>query len=322
MIAVAIGVLRAWLGYQIRPYLGNGGGDFSFATLLAHDIWRGHDPYGYQRGPDSVQYPVPAGIVAMPFALFEDEIASGLFLGLSTFILAMCLLRDGKRWPLLVFLSWPFAYSVLFGQWTPLIMAMWFLPVLLPLILVKPQIALPLVLTGKISKTGVLLTFLLLAASLIIYPRWPFAWLAQTGTYRGLPPLLSLPLGPLLLLALVRYRDRRAWLLVLLALMPQRVLYDQLPLLLIATSGIEMGLLVFCSWVTLPILFASGGWNNVPLGWQFWIVLTLYIPALLVLLWPDVVKVVKNVYEKRFTQEVNDIPLPVDKPGTESTSST
>jgi hypothetical protein len=194
-------------------------------------------------------------------------------------------------------------------------MAMWFLPALLPLILVKPQIALPLVLTGKISKTGVALTILLLAASLLLYPRWPFAWFAQTGNYRGLPPLLSLPLGPVLFLALFKYRDRRAWLLILLALMPQRVLYDQLPLLLIATSGVEMGFLVFCSWLTLPVLLTSGGWTNAPMGWQFWIVLTLYVPALMVLLWPDALKLWRSIYQGRFTQEVKDTALPVDETG-------
>jgi hypothetical protein len=301
IIGVAVGILRVWLAYQIRPYLGNGAGDFTFATRIAHDIWEGRDTYtAYPMTPDSVSYPLPAGILAMPFALFSDEIASGLFMGLSCFVLAWCLLRNGRMWPLLVFLSWPFAYALLFAQWTPLFMSLWFLPMMLPLILVKPQIALPLIVTGKkFSKTGVILTAALLLVSLIIYPTWPLVWLKQTGTYKGLPPLFSLPLGPLILLALFKYRDRRAWLLFLFALMPQRVLYDQLPLLLIATSGMEMFFLVFCSWLTLPMLLLTGGWSRLPLNWQFWIILTLYLPCLVLLFWPDLMKFVRNVAAKR-----------------------
>jgi hypothetical protein len=235
----------------------------------------------------------------MPFAFFSDELASGVFMGVSSFLLAWCLLRKEKTWPLLVFLSWPFAYAVLFSQWTPLVMCIWYLPVMLPLILVKPHAAFPLIVTGKISKLGLILAFLLMLISLALYPKWPLIWLEQNRVYKGLPLLLSLPLGPILLLALLRYRDRRAWLLITLALMPQRVLYDQLPLFLIATNGIEIVFLLFCSWLTLPVLFESGGWGQVPINWQFWIVLTLYLPALLVLLRADIVRLVKILIQKK-----------------------
>lgn len=298
-IGLAIGIVRVQLAHQIRPLLGNGAGDFSFATWIARDLWEGRDPYGYTMERDSVPYPLPAGLIAMPFTLFDDELASGVFMGLSGFLLAWCLLRKGKTWPLLVFLSWPFAYAVLFSQWTPLIMCIWYLPVMMPLILVKPHIAFPLIVTGKFSKPGIILTFLLLLISLVVYPKWPISWLQKTGGYAGLPLLLSLPLGPILLLALLRYRDRRAWLLITLALMPQRVLYDQLPLFLIATNGLEIVFLLFCSWLTLPVLFRSGGWGQVPINWQFWIVLTLYLPALLVLLRADIVRLVKILIQKK-----------------------
>ena len=296
-IGIAVGILRTWAAYQIRPFLHNGAGDFTFATRIARDLWNEKDPYAYSHGPDSVPYPLPAGIIAMPFALFEDEVASGLFMGCSSFILSLCLLRDGKTWPLLIFLSWPFAYAVLFSQWTPLILSIWFLPFMMPLVLVKPHIAIPLILTGKISKTGLLITIVLLLFSLILNPKWPLTWFQLTSTYKGLPPLFSLPLGPLLLLSLLKYRDRRAWLLLLLALMPQRVLYDQLPLFVLASTGIQAIFLVICSWLTLPVLFTSGGWANVPFNWQFWILLTLYIPAILVLFWFDITGLFKKSIE-------------------------
>lgn len=298
VIGVAAGIIRAQLAYMIAPLLGNGAGDFSFATLIARDLWHGLDPYRHHFGHDGVSYPLPAGLIAMPFALLADEPASAVFIGLSSFILAGCLLRNGKIWPLLIFLSWPFAYAVLFAQWTPLIICIWYLPFLMPLVLVKPHIALPLIMTGGITRKGLILTFLLLVVSLIIYPMWPLVWFRQTTTYTGTPPLFSLPLGPVLLLALFKYRDRRAWLLVLLALMPQRVLYDQLPLFLIATSGVEITLLTLCSWLTLPALFLFGGWSQMPLGWQFWIVLTLYLPALIILFLPDLAGFFREIYSR------------------------
>lgn len=143
---------------------------------MARDLWIGNNPYRYNVGPDTVPYPLPAGLIAMPFAFFKDEFASGLFVGLSTFLLAWCLLKNGKTWPLLMFLSWPFAYTLVYSQWAPLMMSAWFLPFMLPLILVKPNIALPLVATTKISKLGIVLTFVLLIISLIFYPKWPWVW--------------------------------------------------------------------------------------------------------------------------------------------------
>ena len=297
-IGIATGILRFQLAYQIAPLLGNGGGDFSLSTLIARDLYQGQDPYRYSFSHDAVPYPLPAGLIAMPFALLPDELASAIFFGLSSFILSWCLLKNGRTWPLLIFLSWPFAYAIMFCQWTPLITAIWFMPFLMPMVLVKPHIALPLVLTGRVTKNGVLLTLLLLVVSLIIYPTWPLAWFEKTGTYRGTPPLFSLPLGPLLLLALFKYRDRRAWLLVLLALMPQRVLYDQLPLFLIAASGVELTFLIMCSWMTLPVLFLSGGWSQMPVSWQFWIVLTLYLPALIILFLPNLSALFKIIYSR------------------------
>jgi hypothetical protein len=69
-----------------------------------------------------------------------------------------------------------------------------------------------------------------------------------------------------------------------MALMPQRVVYDQLPLLLVASTGRQLTFLVVASWATLPALLYFGGWNSMPGGWQTWILATLYLPALLVVL--------------------------------------
>jgi hypothetical protein len=59
--------------------------------------------------------------------------------------------------------------------------------------------------------------------------------------------LLVFP-GPLLLLALLRYRERDAWLLLLAALMPQRWFFDSFTLWLIPKSKREMLLTAALSW--------------------------------------------------------------------------
>jgi hypothetical protein len=129
----------------------------------------------------------------------------------------------------------------------------------------------------------------------VIYPTWPLVWLGQISTYQGIiPPLFVLPLGPLILLALLRYRDQKAWLLLLMAAMPQRVLYDQLALLLVASNLREMLILVLCSWISMPALMIYGGWYHLPGGWYLWILLTLYLPALGILLAPTVAGWVKQ----------------------------
>lgn len=163
------------------------------------------------------------------------------------------------------------------------------------MLLMKPQIALPLALIQRPNWLGIGLTLVTGIASLVIYPSWPWIWLGQISSYQGMiPPLLVLPLGPLMLLGLLRYRDQKAWLLLLMAAMPQRVIYDQLALLLIAGNRSEILILIFCSWVSLPALLIFGGWINLPGGWQLWILLTLYLPALGIFLAPKMAGQIKQ----------------------------
>jgi hypothetical protein len=274
-------------------------GDFSTSLQMARDLWHGRDAYAYPIAPDVVSYPLPAGIVALPFAALPNEMAGGLFFGLSSGLLAWCLLRTGEAWRLMVFLSWPFLYGMLFVQWPPLLVCLWFLAPLLPVVLIKPHIALPLALTGKISRTGVGLAILLGVISLVLYPTWPWVWLHRIQTYQGLrPPLFILPIGPMLLLALRRWRDRRAWLVILMSAMPQRVVYDQLALLLVPSSLRELLALVICSWLSLPVLLIADGWMQMPGGWQLWILLTLYLPALVILLRPDIETLIGRYFRR------------------------
>jgi hypothetical protein len=252
---------------------------------MARDLRAGHDPYASPVWEDYVSYPLPAAFFAFPLSFLPDPLSSGVFMGFSSALLAWLILTCGKPWQLAMFLSWPFVYAVFFAQWTPLMACLWFSPLLAALVLVKPQIAIPMLFTERPDWRGVAACAVLGLLSLWIYPAWPFVWLKQTAGYKGIvPPLFALPLGPLMLVALLRWRSRRAWLLLLLAAMPQRVVYDQLLLLFVASTWRQLALLVVTSWLTLPALIHFGGWNALPGGWQTWILATLYVPALVVTL--------------------------------------
>jgi len=295
-IALLTGSLCGIICAYALSRIGNGAGDFGWSLRAARDLLARRDPYNYIPGPYNIPYPLPTAMLAIPLAWLENFIAGGVFFGLSSGILAWLILSYGKPWQLLLFLSWPFFYTLLFAQWAPLILCLYFAPAFLPMVLMKPQTALPLALTQRPSLLGIGLTLAIGIASLVIYPSWPWVWLGQISTYQGIiPPLFVLPLGPLMFFALLRYRDRKAWLLLLTAVMPQRVLYDQMALFLIAGNRFEMLLLVLFSWISLPALLIFGGWNNLPGGWHVWILLTLYLPTLGVLLAPTVAGWVKQL---------------------------
>jgi len=272
-------------------------GDFQWSLRDARDLVAGRDPYRYPPGPYAIPYPVPAALVVLPLAWMPDLWAGSVFMGLSVMLLAFAILRSGQEWRLAMLLSWSFIYALLWVQWTPLLCALWFLPALAAIVLIKPNIALPLLLAGEFGgelwrhRRGqwLLPPAGLLVASLLWYPTWPLVWYRQISSYQGIsPPLFALPLGPLVLLSLLAWRDRRAWLIVILALMPQRMVYDQLPIMLVAGSRRQLWILILASWINCAIFLNSNGWSYVPLGWQNFLLATLYLPAVGMLVWPKV----------------------------------
>jgi hypothetical protein len=73
---------------------------------------------------------------------------------------------------------------------------------------------------------------------------------------------------------------------LLLAAMPQRMIYDQLGVLLVANNLKQQLFLVICSWISLPVVLYYHEWENVPWGWQTWILIESYMPALIIVLLP------------------------------------
>lgn len=245
LIAAAIGMVSATLCWLVLTNFQRDGGDFTWAVRAARDLLAGRDPYNHPFHEYAIPYPLPAAFVGLPFAGLPDELAGALFFGISSALLAFGLTKHGYG-RLLIFLAYPYWDALLCVQWSPLIMAAAFLPALLPIVLVKPHIALPVALT-HLNRRGIILSAIVAAASIAVLPNWPLHWLSQLGSYQRFFPVLLIP-GPLLLLALLRYREQDARLLVLAALMPQRWIYDSFILWLVPKQPRAILVTAVLSW--------------------------------------------------------------------------
>jgi hypothetical protein len=210
VISAVIGLATGGFCWFLLRHFQLGAADFNWAIWAAQDLLAHRNPYAR---PGQL-YPLPVAIFGLPFAWTRPEIAAGVFYGVSSALLTLGLSRRGYRF-LLVFFAYPYWSGLMAAQWTPLIMASAFFSFLLPAILVKPQLGLPVFLT-RASRRGIIACTMVIAVSLAVMPSWPMLWIAQLGHYNRFVPLLVWP-GPLLLLAIVRYRDRDAMLLLLTA---------------------------------------------------------------------------------------------------------
>ena len=274
-ISVAIGMVTGVFCWFLLKHLHQGAGDFRWAIHLAERVVAHQNPYD----TPLEQYPLPAAFVALPFLHITPEVAAGLFYGVSSSLLAFGLTRQGYC-RLLVFFSYPYWAGLLVAQWSAVITASAFFPLLLPATMMKPQVGLPVFLT-RLSRRGILACLLVEALSIIVLPSWPRLWLGQTQYYEHFFPLLVFP-GPLILLVLVRYRDRDAWLLLLSSVMPQRWFFDSFILWLIPKSRRQIVLTAGLSW-------CAGLWRWYHFPHSFtevgrWIVIFNYLPMLGVVL--------------------------------------
>ncbi len=198
------------------------------ARLLLQDQNPYHIPPEYlpyaQHTP--LFYPLPAVFLALPIAWLPSYVAGAIFVGVSSALLAYAL--PLRSWWL--FLSPAYITAMYNAQWSPLMTAALFLPALAPLAICKPNLgaAVP------ITRWAIVGGGALILISFVVYPPWFGEWIAALRTAGHPSPLTLLPFGPLLLLALFRWRDERARLFLALAILPNRMaFYDQLGLLTI-----------------------------------------------------------------------------------------
>jgi hypothetical protein len=275
VVSAAVGAASGVFCWFLMKHLHQDAADFRWALHLAQRMLLRQNPYD----TPLEQYPLTAGLLALPFVRLAPETAAGLFYGISSALLAFGLTRYSYR-GLLIFLAYPYWAGLITVQWSPIIAASAFFPLLQPVAMAKPQIGLPVFLT-HLSRRGLLACLTVGAISLIVMPRWPQLWFRQMTHYEHFIPILVLP-GPLLLLALWRRRDRDAILLLLAACMPQRWFFDSFILWLIPKSRREIVWTVFFSWGAGLLRWYNAPHNFTEVG--RWTVLFIYLPMLAVVL--------------------------------------
>jgi hypothetical protein len=149
-----------------------------------------------------------------------------------------------------VLLSQAFINAAMAAQWSPLMTAALCIPTFAFAWVFKPQIGLALLLANWKRQWWFVagtVAAALLAVSLVMDPGWIPRWVTATRQTIGNTQVAAVQAfgGPLLLLALLKWRRWDARLLLMLSLVPQTpVLYTVLPLGLLARSRAQA--LLFC----------------------------------------------------------------------------
>ena len=278
VVATVVGLVSGALCWAFLHRFRLGGADFNWAHGAARALLSGENPYA-NTPAGTIPYPLPAAIAALPFAALRPELAGAAFFGISSGLLALGLIRQGPE-RLLIFFAYPYWAALVTAQWTPLVMCTAFFPLAFAFCFAKPQIGIPVGLT-HVSRAGLTAAAALLLASFVLQPRWPLEWIPQLHGYQRFVPLLVAP-GPLLAVALWRWRERDAQLLLLACVVPQRWFYDSFLLWLIPKTRRSILATVACSWVV-----GIWRWYHIPHTKQqvgLWCVLGFYIPMLAVVL--------------------------------------
>jgi hypothetical protein len=216
--------------------------DFSQLWYGAQALLHGKSPYEIIGPGLAVEYrwpatyPATAYLLAIPFTLLSEQWAAELFVGLGSFLLVFGATR--RSWHLLpIFASGPFITGLMIGQVSVLITAILFLPSLAFLACVKPQVALPFLITKRRVMIAIVAGLIALLITLVILPRWPAQWLGRIASMPQFrPPVMRLG-GFLILLVLLRWRRPEAMIVALMAVMPQTWYpYNWLPLLALAST--------------------------------------------------------------------------------------
>lgn len=278
-MSIVVGIAVALVNYLIHisyPVAN----DFEIPHCAAGRLLAGQDPYRCSTH-GMASNPLTTVLVFVPLAGLSAAAAGALVIGAAVGLLAWALNREGEPWRLLALLSVPLVYAIQITQWAPLFLAATYLGWLYPVVLLKPQLGIPVGIM-QFGRRRALVTLALGLSTFLVLPDWPARWWSQAHNYDGFMPLLVLP-GPLLLLALRRWRTVPARWLLLLSLMPQRDWYDALLLWTIPRNARQTLALTIFSWLMwLPTLV----WGRGALGeWERpWQVVTLYLPCLVFVL--------------------------------------
>ncbi len=261
--------------------------DFDASWAAARALRAGADPYAAIQSPPwpwTLQYPLPAVLVAWPFSFLPLAAARGAFIAASVGLLAYAATRTAW-WPLLMLLGGPMLVALNSVQWTPLMTAAVLAGPLGAVLAAKPTTALPL-LAAYPRRPALLGIAALTALAFAVRPDWVAGWLAALGGAPHQPAILR-PGGALLLLALLRWRQPEGRQLAALALVPLSPhLYEAVPLALVARTRRELLAFTVCGTLGLGAHYLWPARQVPDHGTAQWLIVLLaaYLPALVIVL--------------------------------------
>jgi hypothetical protein len=288
--------ILAWIFWSVP---GESPSDIAPIWAGARALLRGQNPYdivGPGRSFDTtfpLIYPLTAVLTLAPLALAPLRWADLIFVTLGFGLFTWAVTRRGQLTPALVALvSLPALMVLQTSQWSLLLTGAALLPSLGFLLVAKPTIGLALFGAFPSWRTAIGCV-VFLSLSVLIWPTWLADWHAGLVTAPHVVAPITRVGGPLVLLALLKWRRADARLLAGLACVPHTTaLYEITPLFLIAeTWGQAWGI-----W-TLTVLAhlgqaATGPYPSHAAEWGSeaqWIVALVYLPCLgMVLVRPNV----------------------------------
>lgn len=254
MLAVLAGCMAgtATIQQSVRSYPR----DFGQVWFAARSLLHGVNPYPLV-GPGlaydwayPLLYPLPAGVVAIPFAALSLTAACVLFSVLAAAAFGWALMEHGYG-PLFGVVGASLRYASETVQWSPLFAAAVVVPWLQLFLVAKPTIGFAIA-AARPSRWAVVGAVIFGGVAFGVQPTWVHDWIAAVAQnnaawaparpYRF--PLLF-PGGFLALLCLLRWRRPEARLVAVLACIPQTpLLYETVPLFLVPRTFWQSAVLV------------------------------------------------------------------------------
>lgn len=229
---------------------------------------------------DPLFYPLPGVLFVGLFASWPLAISQVIFISLASAFLAWRMSRRAL-WPLLIFLTPSFWMAAFIGQWSPWLTLAALAPSAGFLLACKPTIGLA-CFCYRPTWRGFVSGLVVVAFSLALMPSWPWEWLDNLKHVQRHPPAILTPGGWILALAVLRWRQREARLLLAMACVPQLLFFaDQLPLFLVSRTRREAvlftaaGALVGAIWVSRHFMRYAAVQLTGP-----YVMLACYLPAL------------------------------------------
>jgi hypothetical protein len=238
--------------------------------------------------PFPLFYPMTAVVTLVPLAPLPLRWVDPVFVGLGFALFTYGVTARGLRTPaLMALVSLAALMTLQTSQWSLLLTGAALVPGFGWLLVAKPTIGLALFAAFPRWTTAIGCAVLLIL-SVIIWPTWVADWRA---TFSSAPHVVAPILragGPLVALALLRWRRADARLLLGLACVPHTTVpYETIPLFLIPQTWPQactlwaLGLLAYLAqWATGPYESQAAYWAS---GAQ-WIVVLLYVPCLVLVL--------------------------------------